>query len=575
MEPAATELAVLAMRRAAGFSYPAPFAVVAVRGQEAAAFLQARTTNDVLALESGQGQLSCLLDRQAHVLACFSLHRLDDGYLLLAEADQLPAIVEQLKRYHFNEKVELAADEPAGEFVLLQGPASRGLLSAALDPVPLPPLKEYDLCRLELWGLPVLAIKRTFSGEEGFLLWCRSGYTRGWLRRFRRAAGAVGAVELSGEAMSTARLEAGIPRYGQDLSRENLLPETGLEESTVSYTKGCYQGQEVIARLKSFGAPRRGLAGLLFASGRRLALTAGCRLMSGATEIGQLRSSAYSPCLERTVAFAYLVREHRLPGQKLEFDLEGQNYEAEVALPPFYRPPSARQLARQLYDRGLSAFAGGDEEKAVRLLSEALDLDPLFGDCYEALGVVLSRHERLEEAVKLMQRLAELDPGSVMAHANLSVFYMQQGDKEKAEDEKALAMSIRMSELAREVAARDKDKEDEKRKQEEGARRLAMFAEVLALDGDDLLANYGSGSACVDLGQYERAIPFLLKAIAVKPTHTVAYLSLGAAYAALGRTVEARDTYRRGIEVAARRGDMTPLKEMQARLAEIEPGNVH
>src|SRR4029450_3115291 len=153
-----------------------------------------------------------------------------------------------------------------------------------------------------------------------------------------------------------------------------------------------------------------------------------------------------------------------------------------------------------------------------------------------------------------------------MAHTNLSVFYMQKGDKERAEEEKAQAMGIQMRKIAKEAAREQQQEEDKKRQRQDAVERMRMFREVLEIDADDLLANYGLGSVHVDLGEYEQAIPFLKKAIEVKPTHTVAYLALGQAFEALGRFPEALDTYKDGINVAAKRGDMMPLKERQNRL---------
>jgi tetratricopeptide (TPR) repeat protein len=93
--------------------------------------------------------------------------------------------------------------------------------------------------------------------------------------------------------------------------------------------------------------------------------------------------------------------------------------------------------------------------------------------------------------------------------------------------------------------------------------RMEMFKQVLAIDSEDLLANYGYGSCLTDLGEPDKAIPFLEKAIAIKPTHTVAYLSLARAYKALGNAEKLAQTIEKGIEVASKRGDLSPLNEME------------
>jgi tetratricopeptide (TPR) repeat protein len=238
----------------------------------------------------------------------------------------------------------------------------------------------------------------------------------------------------------------------------------------------------------------------------------------------------------------------------------------EVVAPPFYSRASRTSEAKSIYDAGLREFAGGSELKAIEMFRQAIELDPLFADAYESLGVTLSRNERLDEAIALMKQLAVLDPQSIMAHANLSVYYMQQGNKELAEEEKAVAMSIRMSQMAREMASQQKEEEERQQLKAAAEERMNMFRQVLAIDPDDFLANAGLGSVYIDLGQYENALPCLLKAIEKKPTHTVAYLALGQAYEKLDRVGEAIDIYKRGIQVAAQRGDGEPMKKMQKRL---------
>src|SRR5262249_818951 len=149
-------------------------------------------------------------------------------------------------------------------------------------------------------------------------------------------------------------------------------------------------------------------------------------------------------------------------------------------------------------------------------------------------------------------------------------FYLEQGNKEAAEEEKAVAMSIRMQKLAREVDLQKQEEKSQQQSREEALERMGMFAQVLEIDSEDLLANFGMGSIHVELKEFDRAIPYLLKAISLKPMHTVAYLALGAAYQGIDDPEQAKDIYKKGIEVASKRGDMTPLKEMQLRLSQIE-----
>jgi folate-binding protein YgfZ len=552
-----------------GFVCPLAFGLIEVKGPDAARFLQARTTNDVLALQNGCGQQSCLLDRKAHVEAIFSLHRLNDSYWVVAESGQISIIVEQLERFVFNEKVELVDWTGKGRFAFVAGLAGRKLLLSATAGSQLPPLHPLDVAAVELWGLPGLLFKKTVTGHDGFFVWWEAAKSQALEENLQKTAAEIGLAELPYNYLESARVESGLLRGGLDVTNDNLLPETGLEEEAVSYTKGCYLGQEVIARIKTFGAPRRGICGLVFEPGFESQLPADAVVTTGGKEIGRLKSSAFSTNLDRVIAFAYLMKEYRVPGGKLTVTIDDAEHEVTVSLLPFTKPQSGEEESRRLYEMALTAFTT-DEMKAIELLQDALVWNPVNADGYEMLGVILSRHDRIDEAIALMKKLEELDPNSVMAHANLSVFYMQKGDKEAAEEEKALAMSIRMQQLAREVDEKKSEEVAEKQKQEEALARMEMFKQVLEIDPEDLLANCGLGSIHVELSQYDKAIPLLEKAIEIKPTHSVAYLALGAAYSGAGERERACDVYKRGIEVASKRGDMTPLKEMQAGLHRLE-----
>jgi folate-binding protein YgfZ len=570
MKPTNPDHPLLALRQAGGYACALDFGLIVVSGPEAGKFLQSRTTNDVAALQSGQGQLSCLLDRKAHIEACFSLHRLDDEFWIVAERAQISEIFGQLDKFLFNTKAEVVDRSDQGQFATVQGYLARKLLAKGSRVDILLQAGRFCIARIDLWSCPTVLIERSLTGEDGYLVWCNTADGRQLRSELRQSAAELSLVELSNEALNMARIEAGLPLYGTDMSLDNLLPETGLEAQSVSYTKGCYLGQEVIARIKTYGAPRRGLCGLRFAEGANLSFPVGAAIFLDGKEIGSLQSNVYSPFLERTIALAYLNKEHRVPGERISIAVSGTTYPVEVTLLPIYEPPTIKERVRGLYEEALAEFATGDETKSITLLRDALILDPLHADCYESLGVILSRQERLEEAVSVMKKLAELDPNSVMAHANLSVFYMQLGNKEAAEEEKAVAMSIRMQQIAREVDHKRKDAETQKEKREATLARMEMFRQVLAIDSEDLLANAGLGSIHVELEEYEQAIPFLVKSIQVKPTHSMSYLALGAAYAGMDRLDEATTTYRQGIEVAAKRGDMMPLKEMQLQLAKVE-----
>lgn len=560
--------------RATGAIFALPdYAVVEVTGRDAERFLHSQTTNDVKGMKGSDGQSSALLDRKAHVLALFDVFRLHEKYMLLIASGQWEKVIAQLDAFRFADKVEFEKRE--GNLFAVQGPRARRLLMQAgaktADDLALP------MSELTLFGIAASVFSKSLTGEEGYVVFVDEKHSEQFWKEIQKAAPILGFVEPDEKAIDTARIEAGLVSFGVDLTDENLMPETGLDVSHVSYTKGCFLGQEVLARVKSHGAPSRGLVGLLFKDFE------GCRtqvpfklnteILHESQPIGWIQSNCFSPSLNKYVALAYVKREYRIVGKSFAVSIDGKPFNIEIALLPFITPPTAAQRARQLYEEALESFAKekDDDETshAESLLREALMLEPTMEDAYEALGVILSRRNRLDEAVTLMKALVDLNADSVMAHANLSVFYMQQGLIEQAEEEKAISMSIRMRMAAKEATRERQEEEEKKRQKEEAVGRMDMFSQVLEIDSEDLLANSGMGNCLVTLDEFERALPYLQKAIEVKPTHTVAYVDLAKAFAGLNRKEEAAETLQKGIEVASKRGDMMPLKQMQAQLKEL------
>lgn len=558
---------VNAVRRAGGYAdLSGTYGFILIKGPQAAQFLQARVSNDVLALASGQGELTALLERKGHIMAFFSLHRLEETFWIVAETGQIALIYSELEKYHFREQVEYEVVSDRYFVFTVQGPLSPKLLSPATDSA----ASDNGIVGCNFLAVDdIILVRRNLTGENGALILAPSCATE-FGEKLRSAAQAGGLSEISRESLNTCRVEAGIPLFGTDLSEEELLPETGLEHTAASYTKGCFQGQEVLARIKTYGAPKRGLMGIKFVQGEHLKFENGATgTINDTSETVIIRSNVFSPTLNCTIALAYVSREFRVPNKEIALRVGESEYRVTVVSLPFYTPSSRSDDAKRFYEKGLAEFAGGSESKAISLLREAIELNPTFADAYEALGVILSRHEQYDEAIALMQKLEALDPESIMAHANLSVFYMQQGNKELAEEEKAKAMSIRMSQVAREFAEKQQSEKDKQQQRQEAENRMGMFKQVLEIDPDDLLANHGMGSAFVELEDYASALPFLRKALEIKPTHTVAYVALGKALEALGDRDGALKTYEDGIAVASKRGDMTPMKEMQERVAAL------
>jgi tetratricopeptide (TPR) repeat protein len=198
-----------------------------------------------------------------------------------------------------------------------------------------------------------------------------------------------------------------------------------------------------------------------------------------------------------------------------------------------------------------------------------LSFDSSLADAYESLGVMLGREEKFQEAIEWMDKLLIVNPQSVMAHTNKSLYLMRLGKIEEAEAEKSLATVKSFAVFGQEAKVKKQLAEELKKKEEEVLRREKMFLQVLEIDEEDTIALYGMSDIFFQRKDFQSAINNLEKVIAVDPKYSTAYLLLGKAYEAKGDVEKARSVYQAGIVLASKRGDMMPANEMQSRLNQL------
>lgn len=232
--------------------------------------------------------------------------------------------------------------------------------------------------------------------------------------------------------------------------------------------------------------------------------------------------------------------------------------------------------AKEPYDKALQEYKEGRPGEAVRLLEEALRKDDRFADAYEALGLLCFENGKLEEAIVLMLELVRLEPGNIMAHANLSRFYAAKGMLEEAEKEQAESRQLSWKAELKEKslsAGGIPDREAREAEARELEQKIETYRKIIELDPNDVLGYFSLGTVYLGAMRYGPAREAFEKAVEMNPGHSASYLGLGQALEALGRSTQAREIYRRGISVADRSGDMVPLKKMQNRLDRLEKKN--
>ncbi len=266
-----------------------------VTGPDAAEFLQGQVTNDVEAPASGQGCYAALLDPKAHILADMRILSAGPAELWLdTEPQALEAVLRHLRMYKIGRQVEISDRTAERAIVSLLGPASAEVVARAAA-VAIPPA-EHDWVDARVRDLPV-RIVATRAGVD--LMTAKEG-----AETLRGALLETGAHGIGDEAAEVLRVELGIPRHGVDMGADNLPGEAGIVERAVSFTKGCYIGQEPVARMYHRGRPNRRLRGLRMSAPG----SPGEPVIAGDKEVGRLATSVTSPRLG-PIALAILRRE--------------------------------------------------------------------------------------------------------------------------------------------------------------------------------------------------------------------------------------------------------------------------
>ncbi|HEY7951100.1 MAG TPA: glycine cleavage T C-terminal barrel domain-containing protein [Solirubrobacterales bacterium] len=291
-----------------------------LRGAEAAEYLQGQLTNDVEGLEPGEGCYAALLDRKGHMQSDMRVLDLsgapyvpiggikrtgtegEQAIWIDTEPEPLPLVRRHLETYKIGREVELEDVTGARAILSLIGPRSADLAGA-------PPLPEHVSEAIAVGGTECLAV-----GTAGGIDLIAAADDAG---RLRAALGDADAVEVGPEAVEILRIEAGTPRFGAEMDGGTMPAEAGIVESAVDFEKGCYIGQETVARLHYRGKPNRHLRGLRLSA----PVPAGAALALGDKEVGRVGSSCVSP-LHGPIALAVLRREAE-PGAELAVGEDG------------------------------------------------------------------------------------------------------------------------------------------------------------------------------------------------------------------------------------------------------------
>jgi folate-binding protein YgfZ len=285
-------------------------------GADRVRYLNAILTNNIKDLAQSHGVVSLLLNPQGHVLAEIETYALADKLFCISYQMIRESLVETLEKFIIMDDVTLSDDSSVHGTLALEGPAAARIVSDVTG-VDLKSLPELGIQEVRVGSLLCFLIRRS-PGEfvSAEFVSDRHNMRELWdvLQERARAAGG-GPSGYS--ALSALRLEQGIPWFSYDFGEKQIPHEAGLENSHISYTKGCYTGQEIVERVRSRGQVNRRRVSLIFDN--LTAPPAGTVLTVAGKEVGQVTRAAAPPDLPSAIGMAYVRKEANALGTQLEW----------------------------------------------------------------------------------------------------------------------------------------------------------------------------------------------------------------------------------------------------------------
>jgi folate-binding protein YgfZ len=305
-----------------------------VSGKNSIQFLNGLISNDVKSLNPSEGVLAAFPTVQGKLLALSRIYKFGDYLLLELDAINREKIFKNLSR--FVPAGEFFVTDVSDQFALfsLQGPRALELIEA-LTGQPIDD-KQYKIGEWRIAEAQVFIASHSRCGEPGFDIFVPIEFSQKVLETILERGVIFGARRAGAEAFEIARIEAGVPREGVDAGEKYIILESELE-SAVSYTKGCYLGQEIIARIHWRGEPAKRLRGLLIDADQ--SPQPGAELYDNeGKKIGEITSVARSFALDRFIALGYVHRYHLTPGTEFTLRQDGaENGRAELVELPFIK----------------------------------------------------------------------------------------------------------------------------------------------------------------------------------------------------------------------------------------------
>ena len=332
-----------------GLSDLSPRGRFQVSGSEAVQFLNGLITNDMKTLAENRWMPAAFPNVQGRLIASVRVVRKPDDatgkkpipvILIDTEPATAGAVLKTIERFTLAGDFHVVDLTKHTTLLSLQGKRATGVLASVLgeaaEAIPV-----YGAAEIEWQQESLTVLRASHTAEDGFDIITSAHNVPPLWKAFVNA----GARPVGHNALNRLRIEAGVPQYGIDMDETNVVTETGLDEA-VSYSKGCYIGQEIIARIRYRGHVAKRLVGIIFDRARKIDEYA-IITSTGDKEIGRITSHTLSPHLGCTVALGYVKYDYLEPDTEVRVTSSQGNLQATVAELPFVRGSASTRRQEQ------------------------------------------------------------------------------------------------------------------------------------------------------------------------------------------------------------------------------------
>jgi aminomethyltransferase len=291
-------------------------AYLSFTGPDRARYLNAILTNDIKTLSVGQGNVSLLLNPQGHILAEIETYAQPESLFCVSYAMIRERLIEVVEKYIIMDDVTLTDETQRFGTLAMEGPRAAAV-AQALAGIDLSALVELGRVETTVASIPCQITKRSPGGVAGCEFLAERAKLANLWQVLSESVKEHGGGPMGYEALSAQRLAQGVPWFGYDFGEKQIPHEAGLEASHISYTKGCYTGQEIVERVRSRGQVNRRRVDLIFDGAGVPA--PGETLTVDGKEVGSVTRAAIPSFLSYAIGMGYVRKDHNALGSRLNW----------------------------------------------------------------------------------------------------------------------------------------------------------------------------------------------------------------------------------------------------------------